>query len=164
MVCWSSVKHSGSGHVLRTLHRHVTLKCISGFGDGAECDTFLTEKVRHKVKSMENWKEFHNYELVELIIRQVEWWGNALKRRPNTPICIVNAITAVCKARRSRQRVTQTGQAVESCLEVDGVAYMPGVYKVPMVRMRNLTNLRMYESKPLVCRNVYPSLRVRVVK
>ncbi|WP_165920981.1 hypothetical protein [Muricomes intestini] len=53
---------------------------------------------------------------------------------------------------------------MESCPEVDGAAYMPGVYKIPMVRMRNLTNLRRYESKPLVCRNAYLHLKVRVVK
>ena len=61
--------------------------------------------------------------------------GNALKRFPNTPIWTANAITAVCKVRRSRQRAAQTGQAVESCPEVDGAAYMPGVYKISMVRM-----------------------------
>ena len=61
--------------------------------------------------------------------------SNALKRRPNTSICIVGAIATVYKARRSRQRAAQTGEAVESCPEVDGVAYMPGVYKISMVRM-----------------------------
>jgi len=40
-----------------------------------------------------------------------------------------------CRARKSRQRAAQTGYAVESCPEVDGAAYMPGVYKVSMVRM-----------------------------
>ena len=51
----------------------------------------------------------------------------------------------------------------ESCPEVDGVIYRPGVYKIPMVRMfrKELTNLRMYGSKPLPHRNVW--LRENVV-
>ena len=55
--------------------------------------------------------------------------GNALKRFPNTPIWTANAITAVCKVRRSRQRAAQTGQAVESCPEVDVLPICRGSIK-----------------------------------
>ena len=44
-------------------------------------------------------------------------------------------IKFVCKARRSRQRVTQTDNAVESCAAVHSVTYMPEVYKISMVRI-----------------------------
>ena len=42
------------------------------------------------------------------------------------------------EARWSRQRVAQTGQAVESGPEVDGTTYMPGVYKMLMGATRSL--------------------------
>lgn len=45
----------------------------------------------------------------------------------------------------------------ESCPEVGGVTYRPGVYKMPMVRMTSgngLTKLRMYGSKRTAYRNV----------
>lgn len=44
----------------------------------------------------------------------------------------------VYEARRSRQRAAQTSKGVESCPEVDGAAYMPGIYKTPMVRMTDV--------------------------
>ncbi len=51
------------------------------------------------------------------------------------------------KARRGRQRVAVFLKH-ESCPEVDGVTYMPGVYKIPMVRMTERSdepaNVRVY--------------------
>ena len=45
----------------------------------------------------------------------------------------------------------------ESCPEVDGVSYMPGVYKIPMVRIVDVSNLltnpRMYGSISGLSRN-----------
>lgn len=49
-----------------------------------------------------------------------------------TGICTGNLIFQ--RARGSRQRVTVLTQH-ESCPEVDGVTYMPGVYKTPKARM-----------------------------
>jgi len=47
--------------------------------------------------------------------------------------------------------------AVESGLEASYATYMPGVYKIPMVRMYQvavLTNFRMYGSRRMSHRNV----------
>jgi len=35
----------------------------------------------------------------------------------------------------------RSSQADESCPEVDGVSYMPEVYKIPMVRMKRVSKL-----------------------
>ena len=61
------------------------------------------------------------------------------------------------EARGSRQRDTVTIVVDESCPEVDGVSYMPGVYKIPMVRIVDVSNLltnpRMYGSISGLSRN-----------
>ena len=40
-----------------------------------------------------------------------------------------------CEARQSRQKGAVTDNADETCPEVDSVPHMPGVYKIPKVRM-----------------------------
>lgn len=51
----------------------------------------------------------------------------------------------------------------ESHLEVDDVTYRSGVYKILMVRMfrinKELTNFRMYGSKPGIDRNVDTTIK-----
>ena len=53
-------------------------------------------------------------------------------------------------------------QSNESCPEVDGVTYMPEVYKMAMVRMfkGELTNPRMYGSRRLKRRNAFDVISV----
>ena len=60
------------------------------------------------------------------------------------------------KSAESNRRMAVEDNMHESCPEVDGVTYRPGVYKIPMVRMseRGLTNLRTKGSKPSLHRNV----------
>ena len=44
------------------------------------------------------------------------------------------------EARRSRQKSVQTSQVVETALEAGCADDMPGVYKLPMVRMSMMTD------------------------
>ena len=83
---------------------------------------------------------------------EVTLWS-ALSKTP-TGICRRKLICSI--ARESRQTTTLIAKAKESVSEVRYVVYMPGVYKMLMVRMfqRGLTNLRMYRSISLWHRNV----------
>lgn len=59
----------------------------------------------------------------------------------NTPACMdVSKHRNVRSPVKSAERY-RSSQADESCPEVDGVSYMPEVYKIPMVRMKRVYKL-----------------------
>ena len=80
--------------------------------------------------------------------------GGMKEQRPETPSLILR-LAETSEARWSRQTVALTSKVEESWLEAVGATYMSGVYKSAMVRMfrKELTNLWMYGSRQIHCRN-----------
>ena len=50
MVCRCCIEYFGAGDVLGNVHSALKTERVPGFRAGAEYDTFLTEKVKHKTK------------------------------------------------------------------------------------------------------------------